>query len=66
MKKLGMIIFLLYLALGLYFLNFQIGYVEIPDYISVYDNWIIFAGGIFIILGGINFLRLYSRKKRLE
>jgi len=66
MKKLEVVIFLLYLVLGLYFLNFPINYVAIPEYVSVYNNWIIFVGGIFIIFGGINLLRLSSKKKHSE
>jgi len=63
MKKGEILIFLLYLVLGLYFLNFPIGYIEIPEYITTFNNWIIFAGGIFIIFGGINFLRVSNKKK---
>ena len=64
MKKGAILFFLLYLVVGLYFINFPINYLEIPDYITEFNNWIIFIGGVLIILGGINFLRISSSKKR--
>jgi uncharacterized protein involved in cysteine biosynthesis len=54
----GTLFFIIYLVLGLYFINFGFQFIKIPALISNLDKWIIFLGGIFLILGGINFLRL--------
>ena len=50
------IFFLLYLVLGLYLLNYRIGYIKIPEVLSGWDKWIIFAGGVLLILGSFKFL----------
>ncbi len=62
MGKIGVIGFLLYLVVGLYFINFPFNYIEIPEYITQFNNWIIFVGGILVIIGGINYLRAGSKK----
>jgi hypothetical protein len=57
------LIFLIDLVLGLYFINFGFNFIKIPTVISGIDKWIIFLGGIFLILSGTSFLRSnrYSR-----
>jgi cytochrome c biogenesis protein CcdA len=50
--------FLVYLVLGLYFINFGINFIKIPTFFTSIDKWIIFAGGILLIFGGINSLRM--------
>jgi len=57
MKKGGMIIFLLYLILGLYFINYPFNFIKIPEFIFGLNNWIIFIGGILMIVGSINYLK---------
>ena len=56
-KKTNIIVFLAYLILGIYFINFPFQFVQIPEFISNYDNWIIFAGGIFMLFGAINYFQ---------
>ena len=63
MKSSCVIIFLLYLVVGLYFINFPFDYVEIPDYVAGFNDWIIFVGGILVIFGGLNYLRAAHKKK---
>ena len=58
MRKVGVIIFLIYLVIGLYFINSVFNFYEIPEAISKFDEWIDLIGGILIILGGLNYLRL--------
>ena len=58
MKKAGVIVFLFYLVIGLYFINMVFNFYEIPEFISQFNELINFIGGILIILGGINYLRL--------
>jgi len=64
MTKGGIIWFVLYLVFGAYFLNYALNFVAIPGVIADFDKWIIFAGGILILLGGINHLRARSRKTK--
>jgi hypothetical protein len=52
----GGLFFIIYLLLGLYFLNFGLNFVKIPEAFSKINNWIIFAGGVLLIFGAIRFL----------
>lgn len=54
--------FVLYIVLALYFINFGFEFIKIPEVISNFNKWIIFAGGILLIIGGINFMK--TRKYR--
>jgi len=63
MKKGAFMGFLVYLVFGLYFLNYSLGFVVLPEFMSKIDKWIILIGGILIIVGAINYLRLSKIKK---
>ena len=63
MKKGAFIGFLVYLIFGLYFLNYSLGFVILPEFMSKIDKWVILIGGILIIVGAINYLRLSKIKK---
>ena len=54
----GLLFFILYLALGVYFLNVGFGFINMPDAISNIEKWIIVVGGVFLVFGGFNFLRV--------
>ncbi|MCK5149640.1 hypothetical protein KAJ87_01825 [Candidatus Pacearchaeota archaeon] len=56
-KKFKIIFFLSYLVFGAYFINSSLNFITLPEFISKIDNWILFIGGILIIVGGINSLR---------
>jgi predicted membrane channel-forming protein YqfA (hemolysin III family) len=62
-KKKGwkIVLVLVYLILGLYFINYPFSFVTIPESVSQFDSWIIFAGGIFLVFGAINYFRLSRR-----
>jgi len=49
-------IFVIYLVFGLYFLNTQLNFIKIPETFAKGDLWIIFVGGILLIIAGIKFL----------
>jgi len=63
MKKGAFIGFLVYLVFGLYFLNYSLGFVALPEILSKIDKWIILVGAILIFIGAINYLRLSKIKK---
>ena len=63
MKKEAFIGFLVYLVFGLYFLNYSLGFIVLPEFLSKIDKWIILIGAILIIIGAINYLRLSKIKK---
>lgn len=44
------VLVLLSILLGLYFINFPFSIINIPEYISKFNNWIIFVGGVFLLL----------------
>jgi predicted membrane channel-forming protein YqfA (hemolysin III family) len=56
-KQINLLIFLAYLALGIYFINKQFKILNIPEQIIKFDNWIILLGGFFLILGAIYYLK---------
>jgi len=57
-KHVNVFIFLAYLILGVYFINFHFNFFSIPEYISKFDSWIVFAGGLLMLFGAINYFRL--------
>ena len=57
-KHVNIFILLAYLILGAYFINFPFNFFSIPEYVSKFDSWIIFAGGILMLFGAINYFRL--------
>ncbi|MBI3623877.1 hypothetical protein HY212_07410 [Candidatus Pacearchaeota archaeon] len=52
-----MFLFLIYLILGLYLINFAGNWVKLPTFGSSINSWIMAAIGILMIIGGINYLR---------
>jgi cytochrome c biogenesis protein CcdA len=59
----SIIVFILHVVIGLYLLNITFSFIAIPELITKIDKWVIFIGGILVIIGGINFLRV-SKKPR--
>lgn len=57
LHKYRVLFLLLYVLVGIYFLNYPLAFVEIPDAIAKFDPWIIFAGGILVLFGGINYFK---------
>jgi hypothetical protein len=53
-------IFLIFLVFAVYLLNVPFSFVQIPEFLIKADKWIIFIGGILLVFGGINYLRLSS------
>ena len=58
---LGLIVFLVHALVGLYFVNFLFPFVQVPEYLISYNNYIFFAGGVLIFFGAVNYFRA-SRK----
>ncbi len=57
-KHVNIFVFAAYLVLGIYFINIPFQFVKIPEYISKFDEWVIFAGGILMLFGAINYFRV--------
>lgn len=60
-KHVNIFILLAYLILGVYFINFPFNFFSIPAYVSKFDSWVIFAGGVLMLFGAINYFRLSKR-----
>lgn len=56
-KGTNILIFLLYLALGIYFMNYTLDFFSVPEIVTNYNGWIIFAGGLLLLFGAINYFR---------
>tara|TARA_Y100000034_G_C6867765_1_gene395717 strand:+ start:309 stop:515 length:207 start_codon:yes stop_codon:yes gene_type:complete len=65
MSKIGILGFVIYLIVGVYFLNAPFNIIPIPGFIEGINQWIIFVGGILIIAGGINYLRAGRNKVKV-
>jgi hypothetical protein len=50
--------FLIYLILAAYLINIAFKFVKIPAFIVSIQDWIILAGGVFLVLGAINSFKL--------
>lgn len=59
-KKGNTLIFLGYLVLGFYFINKKFLFIKIPEKFVQFDEWIIVAGGLFLLFGALHYLK--SRK----
>jgi type IV secretory pathway TrbL component len=60
-KKRGkgrMIFFLATIFLSLYLVNMSLGLVDLPDFFSKIDRWLILISGILLFFGGFNFLKV--------
>lgn len=56
---------ILYLVFGLYFINFGIVYVKIPELMTPINKWIIFAGGILFLIASFRSI-VYSKRRILR
>ena len=56
MGKIGVAIFIIYLIVGLYLLNAPFDFVTIPKFIKGIESWVLFVGGVLVIIGGLKFL----------
>ncbi len=57
MKKGGVGFFILYLVFALYFINYPLNFVKIPESFLGFEPWIIFIGGLLILFGAFNYYR---------
>ena len=56
-NNLSMVFLVLYLVTGLYFINSALSFIAMPEFILQIEKWIMFASGILLIFGGINYKR---------
>jgi len=61
----GFLFPVLFLIFGAYFINYSLKFIPIPAAVDPVHKWIILGGGILIIIGAINQLRLnsYTRQR---
>jgi len=57
MKSGAFIGFLVYLFFGLYFLNWSLGFIALPQFLLNVEKWLILIGAILIFIGAINYFR---------
>ena len=55
MGKIGVVISLIYVLLGLYLINLVFNFIVMPDFILGMGTWINAIAGVFLILGGYFF-----------
>lgn len=47
----------LYIIFALYFLNYPFQIIKIPEGFSTIESWIIFIGGILLVVGGFSYFK---------
>ena len=52
----GLVGFFIYIIVGVYLLNYPFQIISLPGFIDAIDRWLIFIGGILVIIGGIKYL----------
>ena len=59
----GIVLFLIYLLFGIYFINSAFSFIKLPDFFLKIDKWILLVGGLLIVLGAINYFRITRRNR---
>lgn len=57
-KKMNVLVLLVYVIMGIYFVNYPFQYIQIPENISNFDPWIILIGGLLMLFGAINYFKV--------
>ena len=52
------VLFFIYAVFGAYFIITSLDLIPLPDFFSTIDKWITLIGGILIVIGGLNHLRI--------
>lgn len=53
--------FILFLIFGLYLVNFPIGLIPIPAAVLQFDKWIVFVGGVLLLVSAASHLGRITR-----
>lgn len=48
----------IFILFGLYLINYAIHFIVIPAAVKSFEQWIILVGGVLLLIGAINQLRL--------
>lgn len=56
-KKIRGVIMFLYILFAVYFLNYPFKWIVTPILFSAIEPWIIFIGGILLIIGGFSYFK---------
>lgn len=51
------LLFLVYVIFGIYFLNFLFPILQVPEFIEKINDWIVFFGGILLLFSAFRNLR---------
>ena len=57
----NILLFVVYLIFGVYFINQPFQFFKLPESILGIEKWIIFIGGILILFGAINYFKVKRR-----
>ena len=62
-KVMGILMFVVYVIVGLYLLAVPFDAFSLPESISFLDQWIFFIGGFLVLFGGVKYLFKPSKKR---
>lgn len=62
-RKYNTILFLLYFIFAIYFVNFKIPLLDVPQLVTKVNDWIITFGGLLLFFSGLRFL--VSKKAKI-
>lgn len=63
MRLMKILFLVVHFLLGFYLINSSLDLYPMYDVISDYEDLFVFAGGVLVIVGGINLARLMRRRK---
>lgn len=56
-----MLLFIVYLVFGLYFLNSGLSFITLPGFLEDISSWISIIGGALLIIGGFFYMKASKR-----
>jgi hypothetical protein len=51
--------FIVFLVFAVYFVNAPFTFFKVPEFLTKINNWIIFAGGVLLVIAAFQSLRRY-------
>jgi predicted membrane channel-forming protein YqfA (hemolysin III family) len=47
------VFFIVALIFAVFFINYPFAFFKVPDAVMKYENWIVFVGGVLLLIGAI-------------
>ena len=64
MRLMKTVFLAVHFLLGFYLINSSLGFYPMYDVVTEFNDLLVFAGGVLVIVGGVNLMRVMRRRKR--